>query len=161
MIPGGISEAARFADEEDLPEILRLYELAVDELEHERGGRLLVSESAGAGSPQAWLRDLLGSLSSRVAVGTLDGTVVGVAIASAKELAGQISVGTVEMIYVEPAARAVGVGELLLRLLGEWCVEQGCQGMDAVALPGMRDTKNFFEMSGFVARKLVMYRPLP
>jgi hypothetical protein len=31
-------------------------------------------------------------------------------------------------------------------------------GIDAFALPGMRETKNFFEGSGFTARLLVMHR---
>jgi hypothetical protein len=41
-----------------------------------------------------------------------------------------------------------------------WCTAEGCIGMDAMALPGDRDTKNFFERSGFTARKLVMYHSL-
>ena len=42
-------------------------------------------------------------------------------------------------------------------LLLEWCRDQGCRGVDALALPGMRATKNFFEESGFSARLIVMH----
>ena len=38
-----------------------------------------------------------------------------------------------------------------------WFADAGCVGVDAVALPGHRVTKNFFEGSGFTARKLVMH----
>ena len=39
----------------------------------------------------------------------------------------------------------------------EWFRGRGCNGVDATALPGNRATKNFFEMSGFTARLLVMH----
>jgi hypothetical protein len=41
-----------------------------------------------------------------------------------------------------------------------WCGEQGCNAVDAYALPGDRQTKNFFEESGFTARLLVMHHRL-
>jgi hypothetical protein len=41
-----------------------------------------------------------------------------------------------------------------------WCTERGCTGIDAHALPGNRDTKNFFETFGFTARLLVVHRSL-
>jgi hypothetical protein len=41
-----------------------------------------------------------------------------------------------------------------------FCTARGCVGIDALALPGHRAAKNFFEESGFTARALVMHRPL-
>jgi hypothetical protein len=41
-----------------------------------------------------------------------------------------------------------------------WCREQACVGIDALALPGNRATKNFFEMLGFTARALVVHKVL-
>ena len=38
-----------------------------------------------------------------------------------------------------------------------WCRARDCRGIDAIALPGNRATKNFFEASGFTARMLVMH----
>ena len=38
-----------------------------------------------------------------------------------------------------------------------WCRDRQCVGVDAVALPGHRATKNFFEEFGFTARALVMH----
>jgi hypothetical protein len=41
-----------------------------------------------------------------------------------------------------------------------WCDERGCFGVDALALPGNRETKNFFESFGLVARAIVVHRRL-
>jgi hypothetical protein len=41
-----------------------------------------------------------------------------------------------------------------------WARQHGCRGVDALALPGQRDTKNFFESHGLVARALVVHRDL-
>jgi hypothetical protein len=41
-----------------------------------------------------------------------------------------------------------------------FCATRGCTGIDALALPGHRTTKNFFEGFGFTARALVMHREL-
>ncbi|MGH9181071.1 MAG: hypothetical protein ACRDY5_05080 [Acidimicrobiales bacterium] len=45
------------------------------------------------------------------------------------------------------------------RLLA-WFGDRRCAGIDAVALPGQRATKNFFEGNGFTARLIVMHRRL-
>ena len=42
-----------------------------------------------------------------------------------------------------------------------WCRDRGCVGVDSLALPGDRATKNFFESFGLVARAIVVHRPLP
>ena len=41
-----------------------------------------------------------------------------------------------------------------------WCRSQGCIGVDSLALPGNRETKNFFESFGLVARAIVVHRSL-
>jgi hypothetical protein len=41
-----------------------------------------------------------------------------------------------------------------------WAGERGCVGVDALALPGSRETKNFFESFGLVARAIVVHRDL-
>ena len=45
-------------------------------------------------------------------------------------------------------------------LLIAWCEEHRCTGIDAVALPGNRATKNFFERFGLTARALLVHRRL-
>ena len=68
--------------------------------------------------------------------------------------------GQVTDIWVDPEARSVGVGESLIDAVISWCTERSCVGIDSLALPGNRATKNFFETFGFKARLLTVYRPL-
>jgi len=63
-------------------------------------------------------------------------------------------------LYVEPAARGVGVGAATMEAILAWAGERGCIGVDALALPGSRATKNFFEGFGLVARAIVVHRSL-
>ena len=64
-------------------------------------------------------------------------------------------------LYIEPEARAVGVAEAVATELVAHAAAAGCSGVDAFALPGHRQAKNFFERSGFTARALLMHKPLP
>jgi len=54
----------------------------------------------------------------------------------------------------------VGVGECIAEMLITHCTEAGCVGIDALALPGHRAAKNFFERNGLTARALTMHRDL-
>jgi GNAT superfamily N-acetyltransferase len=87
--------------------------------------------------------------------GTIDGVPVGYALVSAD---GDVAV--IEELHVDPEARAVGVGEALLDAVIIWAKEQACSGVDSFALPGARETKNFFETFGMTARLLVLHRDL-
>jgi GNAT superfamily N-acetyltransferase len=88
-------------------------------------------------------------------VGEIDATVVGYLTASLSGTA-----GVIDAVYVDPGCRAVGVGAALLAEALAWMASAGCDTVDAQALPGARQTKNFFEESGFTARLLVVSRRL-
>ena len=45
-----------------------------------------------------------------------------------------------------------------MQALVDWCGARGCFGVDSLALPGDRHTKNFFESFGLVARAIVVHR---
>ena len=49
-----------------------------------------------------------------VAVGTIDGVVVGYGTVRADDLAAGERIGVIEELYVEPEARGVGVGEAIM-----------------------------------------------
>ncbi|HET6792994.1 MAG TPA: GNAT family N-acetyltransferase [Acidimicrobiales bacterium] len=149
-----MTEGARPARRDDLPRLAELAEEAVAGLEARRGGRQL---TAGFGDPARSMAALLDDDGTSVWVGTVDDVVVGVGTALAP---GDGSVGRIELLYVEPDARQVGVGEAILDGLLGWLADRGCEGADAFALPGDRDSKQFFEGAGMVARLLVMHRPL-
>jgi GNAT superfamily N-acetyltransferase len=61
---------------------------------------------------------------------------------------------------VETGARGVGVGTALMDAAVAWCTERGCSGVDALALPGDRTTKQRLEAAGFSARLLTLSRRL-
>ena len=146
----------------------KLLEEARAELVELRGGRLLVGEpyrndpgphqrskrTAGPGSDDRGS----GGGDRATFVGTYDGAPVGLAEICAVSLNG-VRVAVFEVLYVEPEARGVGVGEALVDQATAWAVEQGCDGSDVVVLPGSRATKSFLEGAGFKARLIVMHRP--
>ena len=93
-------------------------------------------------------------------MGELAGEVVGYLAARVDGLGDGRRVGVIEAVYVDPACRGVGVGEAMVGSALGWFRAQGCIGVDALALPGSRATKNFFEESGFTSRLLVMHHRL-
>lgn len=151
-------ESARLAGGEDLARLGELAHQAVQELRARRGGGQLLAVWAGRGREELveGLTRTARREDARVWAGLIDQEVVGVA--SARGQPG--TTGVIELLYVEPEARGVGVGEALLDGVASWLGERGCTGIDAPALPGDRDTKQFFEGSGMVARLLIMHRPL-
>ena len=74
------------------------------------------------------------------------------------EPAGDGLVGAIVELFVSPWARELGVGEHLMAATVSWARDRGCEGIDAVALPGDRATKNFFESHGLVARAILVHR---
>lgn len=97
---------------------------------------------------------------SAVWIGEIDGAPVGYAVATVESLQTGEVLGRVTDLYVTQGAREVSVGEALIGELLQWCAERGCVGVDSMALPGNRATKNFFETFGFTARLLVLHRSL-
>jgi GNAT superfamily N-acetyltransferase len=144
----------------DLDAIVALAASARAELEPMRGGDLLVHRETRASLSATDLRRITEAPDEAVWTGRFADATVGYAISRTEELRDGAKLGVVEELYVEPAARGVGVGEALIEAMLAWFRSNGCTGVDALALPGHRATKNFFEESGFTARLLVMHRSL-
>ena len=130
------------------------------ELGEERGGPLWATREARPEPIDPAYAALVDRDDAAVLVGTYDDVVVGFGAAHVEVLRDGSRLGVVDEIYVEPEARAVGVGETLVQRLVEFCRAAGCAGVDATALPGDREAKNFFERAGFSARLLVMHKSL-
>ena len=126
------------------------------ELRDTRGGELWSTREARV-EPIAHLLDRDDTC---VAVGTITDTVVGYGIVTLETLRDGSCIGVIGDLYVEPDARAVGVGEAIADALIAFCRDAGCRGVDATALPGARAAKNFFERAGFTARALTMHKQL-
>jgi GNAT superfamily N-acetyltransferase len=73
---------------------------------------------------------------------------------------GDSKVACVVRVFVTAAARRVGIGDALIAVAGETARERGCVRIDALALPGDRDTKNLYERNGIVARLITAAREL-
>ena len=143
-------ESARPAAPGDSERINELCLQAREEVAAERGAGVLLAHEVRPGEGGG----------RRYWVGTYTDVVVGYLSAEVEPLADGSLLGRLPELYVEPQARAVGVGEAMLEQALAWLREQRCAGVDAYALPGMRDTKNFFETFGFTARLLVVHHRL-
>lgn len=155
-----MAEAARAATPADRDEVVGLARSARALAGDQRGGPLLIAGSLRPEPLEAAVDDALAAASTTVVIGTYDHVPVGYGLVRDQELADGRHLGVIEELFVLPGARAVGVGEAMMTAIEAWCRDRHCIGIDAVALPGDRDTKNFFETFGLVARAIVVHRPL-
>ena len=156
-------EGARLAVREDGARCAELCRQALAEIQSARGGALYARRETGLVA-KALLRpggldNLLAAPGRRVLVGTIDDAVVGLALGRLDDV-GEAALGVIDGCYVEPEARGVGVGRVMLDALVSWFAGSACRGIDASALPGDRRTKNFFEAAGFTARLLTLHHRL-
>ncbi len=152
--------AARVGTECDVGTLVELCRASRAALVAERGGGVYVLKEAFAEPLEARLEAIVHDDRWLVLLGTFDDVTVGVAVARLDEMPDSSRLATVEVLYVDPRARDVGVGEKLLGTVIDWSARRGATGVDVHVLPGMRTSKNFLEGSGFVARLLVMHRQL-
>lgn len=152
-------ESVRRATPADLDRLVELHAAALDGIADQRGGAIHRLQR-GRVDPEAGLSRALDDPDHLVLVGEVEGWVAGYCVTRVERLSDGSSLGVIDDLWVEPDAREVGVGEVMLdRVLG-WCEERGCRGVDALALPGDRHTKNFFETQGLTARAIVVHRSL-
>jgi ribosomal protein S18 acetylase RimI-like enzyme len=153
-------EAAREATGADIDRLVELALQLRDELRVMRGGSLWEVRESRVQPVAHMFKTLLARDDAVVLVGTIDDVVVGYGTFELEELSDGRLLGVIGDLYVEPEARAVGVGEAMADVLVGRAVAAGCAGIDAFALPGQRQAKNFFERAGFTARALLMHKPL-
>ena len=152
-------EGVRPATPADIPRLAELCRAGIAELTPMKGGSVWAAWEAGAEPQEDRLHSALDDPDRCVLAGTFDDVVIGYAVARVEVLRDGRSLGVVEELFVEEEARGVGVGEAMMGETMRWLVERGCLGVDAMALPGHRAAKNFFEEQGFTARALIMHRP--
>ena len=152
-------EDVRVATDADLAHITDLALQLRAHLLAERGARCGRRVEARPEPLEPAFRALLERDDATVLVGTLEEHVVAFGVAQVEQLRDGSRLGVIDEIFVQPEARGVGVGEMLVERLAAYCADAGCIGVDAAALPGDRQAKNFFERAGFTARLLVMHQP--
>jgi len=159
-------ELSRRALADDLDALDLLAGDALDEQRGGRGGALLARRDSRPRPAGAWLADAIDDPTQLVLVGSIDlgpgmGEVpVGYAVGQIEVLRDGGRLAVVDELYVDPEARGVAVGEVLMDDVIEWATEEGCFGIDAMALPGNRATKNFFERYGLTARAIIVHKAL-
>jgi GNAT superfamily N-acetyltransferase len=151
-------EGCRPATDGDLPRLAELARLAIAELSPMKGGDVWAAREARQEPLDESLKAALADPDTRVLCGTIDDAVIGYAVVHLDDLPHGGRVGVLDDIFVEQEAREVGVGEALVNDVIEWCREADCIGIDSSALPGNRQTKNFFETFGFTARLIVVHK---
>lgn len=152
--------AARVATADDLPTIAELADEAIAERRPLRGGELWFQHAARPEPVAESLSDDLTGDDAEVIVGTIDGTIVGYGVIRTDTLRAGQRLGVVSDLFTLHGARGVGVGEAMMNALLDAGRARGCIGVDSLALPGDRHTKNFFESFGLVARAIVVHRSL-
>ncbi len=152
--------AARAATHDDLGVLTQLATEAIDELTPHRGGALWRRQVARPVPPTTSLASDLDDPACEVVVGTIDDVVVGYGVLRVETLTDEGRLGVISDLYTLAGARGVSIGESMMDALLEWATAQGCFGVDSLALPGDRHTKNFFESFGLVARAIVVHRTL-
>jgi GNAT superfamily N-acetyltransferase len=147
--------SARLATSADTPSLASLDEAARLAVATQRGGRLLLARDLRAFDPSS-----VDDPDHLVVVGTIEEVPVGYAVVGLEAVGEGPPLAVIEALFVEPEARDVGVGEAMMDLVLHWSAGRGVLGLDALALPGDRATKNFFERFGLTARAIVVHRAL-
>lgn len=134
---------------------LRLLEVEMrEQLTKFRGGERLAAELSFVGNDWAaridsdnWMVFVAGFDEVQLGYLCLD-------LATAKE------VPLIASVYVTAEVRQLGLGDALVSAAIEACSDLGAVAVDALALPGDRQTKNLFERSGLTARLLIASKRL-
>ncbi|MCP3855595.1 MAG: GNAT family N-acetyltransferase [Actinomycetia bacterium] len=150
-------EAARPAVAADRSRLIELAQMERTQVGPRRGGDLWNRRESLRPVPDGVDTALLEGV---VIAGTILNYVVGFGVGRVDQLDDGSRLGVVDDFFVEEPARAVGVGEAMMNDLVAWFRGEGCFGIDALALPGDRAAKNFFESFGLKARLLTVHTPL-
>ena len=153
-------EAARPATPDDLPAVAELAAELRRATADQRGGALWAVHEALPGTTAAELAARLTDPDQATVVGTLDDVVLAYGLAHVTTVRDGRVLAVIDELLVTEPARAVGLGQTVLQALVAWAATHGALGVDATALPGDRQAKNFFEAAGFTARRLVMHTSL-
>jgi len=149
---------ARVAGAEDVVALVRLYRALESEM---TALHPMWPLADGLAEPiDASFHLLLGDPEALVVMGEVDGYPFGFTVARIEEILPQAAgerIGSIRLIYVEPEAREIALGEKMRDYAMELLRRRGITRFDAHVLPGHRLAKNFFEAGGFSARAIIMH----
>ena len=154
------SEAARPARADDVDLLITIAEEHAKAIADDRGAGLLFRRELLLDDLATELRAAIDDSDASVIVGLFDGYPFGYALVYYERLADGAWLARLEHLVVDASARKVGVGEAIMNRVLDEARARSCIGIDSRALPGDRDTKNFFESFGLKARLLTVHRSL-
>jgi GNAT superfamily N-acetyltransferase len=154
-----VEVSARGATEADLPALAMLVAEGLAAVAPQRGAELWLLEQAPTLPVDVGVLRAIQAEGAAVA-GCVGEVPVGVLLLDQRDLANGRRIGRITFVFVHPDARGIGVGESMVDEALTWAAGAGCSGLDALALPGDRETKNLYERSGLTARAIVVHRDL-
>ena len=155
-----LKESSRLASIDDLEILTFLRKEAISEVENKRGGKVLVNLNSFSEDSSGNFSDWFNSSDHLIFTGLFGDAVVAYGVLEFSITNDTRRVASIKEIFVLNDARSVGVGESVIQLMIKEAIENNAVGIDSFALPGDRETKNFFETQGMVARLIHVYRPL-
>jgi GNAT superfamily N-acetyltransferase len=124
---------------------------------------ILIDQRGG----EAWLAEhppltemVDAELVSRSLVGVIDDVIVGFVVWAIEDDPQRGRVIRVERVHVVADARELGFGDALLGAVIDVGRARDCRYVEAVALPGDRETKNLYERAGITARSITVSKRL-
>ncbi|MEM9563011.1 MAG: GNAT family N-acetyltransferase [Actinomycetota bacterium] len=151
-------ESARRATGDDIPAMEAIADRLREAIVDQRGGAMFLQREAGPWPDRDRLAEAVEGRSAAAVAGCYDGIVFGYAIVAYEELLDGTTLARLTDFVVDEEIRGSGIGEAMMNLILELAEDRGCIGIDSVALPGDRSTKNFFESFGLKARLLTVHR---
>jgi ribosomal protein S18 acetylase RimI-like enzyme len=149
---------ARLADTDDVRALVRLYRGLESEM---TALHPMWPLADGLAEPiESSFHLLLDDGEALVVMGEVDGYPFGFAVARIEAILPQARgerIGSIRLIYVEPEAREIALGEEMRDYAMDLLRRRGITRFDAHVLPGHRLAKNFFEAGGFSARAIIMH----
>ncbi len=133
---------------------------AISELKNKRGGEVLLNLDSFSEDSSENFSYWFDSSDHRIFTGLFGDAVVAYGVLEFSKTNDNQKIASIKEIFVLKDARSVGVGESVIHSITNEAIEHNAIGIDSFALPGDRETKNFFETQGMVARLIHVYRPL-
>jgi GNAT superfamily N-acetyltransferase len=137
----------RAAQADDAVQLTHIERRAREPMVHARGGPAWLRENPPVGD---WTSLIHGDC---VAVATIDHVVLGYLHLEGPDVTG---VARVRQVFVEPEARGLGFGDMLLAFALDQARAMAAVTLDGEALPGDRETKNLYERAHITARKIIV-----
>lgn len=155
-----LKESSRLASIDDLEILTFLRKEAISEVKNKRGGKVMLSLESFSEDSSENFSHWFNSSDHCIFAGLFGAAVVAYGVLEFSTTNDDQIIASIKEIFVLKDARSVGVGESVIESMINEAIEHGAVGIDSFALPGDRETKNFFETQGMVARLIHVYRPL-